>query len=78
MLERWGLLPIDSDAVDAKVQDWYISQGLATRRSDTPDNTPDLASVAAMAAAEAALAAAQACLTLARVTGGGGALAALL
>lgn len=67
MLERWGFLPIDREAVDRKVQDWYVSQGLATRRSDTPGDTPDrVSTAAALEAAEAALAAAAAALRLAR------------
>jgi hypothetical protein len=55
-LERWGFLPIDQDAMDKRVQDWYVSQGLALRlddtreaasdtpsdtRGDTPADTPD-------------------------------------
>lgn len=43
-LERWGFLPVDREATDKRVQDWYVSQGLAMRESDTPEatlNTPD-------------------------------------
>ena len=76
-LERWGFLPIDVDAMDKRVQDWYISQGLAVRDSDTPDtpDTPqprpvgvseDAPAEVALEAAEAALAAASAALRLAR------------
>ena len=72
MLEKWGYLPVDQSAVDDRIQAWYVSQGLATRASDTPGNTPDRASEAAIAALEAALATAQACLTLARMAGGEG------
>jgi hypothetical protein len=74
-LERWGFLPIDQDATDRRVQDWYVSQGLAVRGDapDTPEtvpagvspDTPGRAS-AALEAAEAALAAASAALRLAR------------
>lgn len=48
MLEKWGYLPIDQAALDKRIQDWYVSQGLAVRegdlgaprRGDTPDDTP--------------------------------------
>lgn len=72
LLENWGYLPVDQSAVDAKVQEWYISQGLAQRPSDTPAATPDRATAAAFAAAESALATAQAMLALARMSGGWG------
>lgn len=75
LLEQWGLLPLDQSAYDEKVADWYVANGLATRRADTPDDTPGDTPVqlaAAIAAAESALATAQAMLTLARVAGGGG------
>ena len=81
-LERWGFLPIDTDAVDKRIQDWYVSQGLALRedtpkdtRGDTPDDTPDDmpepirvrgTNSEALAAAEAALLAATAALRLAK------------
>jgi hypothetical protein len=40
-LEKWGYLPVDREATDRRVQDWYISQGLAMRESDTPERTSD-------------------------------------
>lgn len=76
MLEKWGFLPIDQDALDKRIADWYIGQGLALREGDTPNATPDATpevvsisaapSLAALEAAEAALAAASAALRLAR------------
>lgn len=39
-LERWKYLPIDQDAVDRRIQDWYVSQGLVLR-GDTPIDTPE-------------------------------------
>jgi hypothetical protein len=73
-LERWGFLPIDQDAVDQRIADWYVSQGLAVRADtpdtpepDTPDATPERSRVA-LEAAEAALAAAAAALRLARLS----------
>ena len=76
-LEKWGFLPIDSDRVDARMRDWYVSQGLAVRTddSDKPSRrvvreVPVSASTgAALEAAEAALTAAQAALRLARLVG---------
>lgn len=78
-LEKWGYLPVNRDALDKRVQDWYVSQGLATREGDTPEatvDTPDDAHGdtpdrvvrpdAALDAAEAALQAAHAALRLAR------------
>lgn len=78
-LEKWGFLPVDADAVDARMRDWYISQGLAVRLEDTPRSKPTTVekqpapsklmgspTEAAMVAAEAALTAAQAALSLAR------------
>lgn len=78
-LERMGYLPVDQAAIDRKVQDWYVSQGLVLRADtpmDTPDDTPKEpptvsvrsggADGAALEAAEAALQAAQAALRLAR------------
>lgn len=75
-LERWGFLPVDQDAVDRRIADWYVAQGLAIREGDTPD-TPDPVPVGvsrdtpgrddvALEAAEAALAASSAALRLAR------------
>lgn len=71
-LERMGFLPIDSAAVDAKVADWYVRNGLA-RREGPPSNftgDPSAATGAAVAAAEAALEAAAAALRLVRALGG--------
>jgi hypothetical protein len=81
-LEKWGYLPIDQDAVDQRIADWYVAQGLAFRDGDTPENTPEdtpdrgqipeavplviPASSVAIEAAEAALAAATAALRLAK------------
>jgi len=78
-LEKWGFLPVNQDALDKRIQDWYVSQGLATREGDTrgatldtPDDargdTPDrvVRPDAALDAAEAALQAAHAALRLAR------------
>ena len=78
-LERMGYLPIDQDAVDKRIQDWYVSQGLVLRADtpvDTPKDTPEPksespklptgASTVALEAAEAALAAATAAMRLAR------------
>ena len=77
-LERWGFLPVNRDALDKRVQDWYVSQGLATRAGDTPEPTSDTPgdtpgdtperSAVALEAAEAALAAASAALRLARLS----------
>ena len=81
-LERWGFLPLDREAVDKRIADWYVSQGLALRDGDTPEpqsDTPDDApgdtpgdtperSRVALEAAEAALAAASAALRLARLS----------
>lgn len=44
-LERWNYLPIDQDAVDQRIADWYAANGLAVRPagdkpSDTPSDTP--------------------------------------
>jgi hypothetical protein len=74
-LERMGYLPVDQDAVDKRIQDWYVSQGLVMR-ADTPSDTPEPrpqstqlppgASTVALEAAEAALAAATAAMRLAR------------
>lgn len=68
MLERAGLLPIDTDAVEAKVSDWYVRNGLASRDVVRRDSSEETA--AALEAAEAALGAAAAALRLARRLGG--------
>lgn len=74
-LEKWGFLPIDMAAVDARVKEWYSSQGLVSRDATESKPSQNVAVVSqsvvsptesAMAAAEAALVAAQAALTLAR------------
>lgn len=81
-LERWGYLPLPTDAdVDKRVRDWYIAQGLAApmdgdkraHKASTPEASPEPAVImsapphdAALIAAEAALAAAQAALAYAR------------
>jgi hypothetical protein len=82
MLEKWGFLPINQDAVDERIAAWYVKNGLAARVGDAPDtpvDTPERvpeeppervprvgADDAALAAAEAALQAAHAALRLAR------------
>ena len=76
-LERLGYLPLDQDAVDKRIQDWYTANGLAMRADtpvdttdDTPGDTPEVTSSstssAAIEAAEAALVAASAALRLAK------------
>jgi hypothetical protein len=40
-LERWGFLPVNQEATDKRIQDWYISQGLAMRESDTRERVSD-------------------------------------
>jgi multidrug resistance efflux pump len=67
-LERAGLLPIDSNAVETKVSDWYVRNGLATR--DTVRRETSQTTAAALEAAEAALQAATAALRLAKQLGG--------
>lgn len=85
-LERWGFLPIDRDATDKRIADWYVSQGLAMRDGDTPERASDTLSdtrgdtpgdtpgpsttSAALAAAEAAIEAARAALAAARAMSG--------
>ena len=67
-LERVGLLPLDAKAVEDKVSDWYVRNGLATKdrvRREASETTG-----AALEAAEAALQAAAAALRLARQLGG--------
>jgi hypothetical protein len=80
-LERWGFLPVNQDATDRRVQDWYIAQGLAVRESDTPERTSDtpqatpgdtpgdtrgVPTLDVLAAAESALETARVALSLAR------------
>ena len=67
-LERVGLLPLDAKAVEDKVSDWYVRNGLATKdrvRREASETTG-----AALEAAEAALHAAAAALRLAKQLGG--------
>ena len=71
-LERMGFLPVDPEAADALVADWYVRNGLA-RREGSPSTftvNPSEATGAAVAAAEAALEAAAAALRLVRALGG--------
>ena len=80
-LERWNYLPIDQDAVDQRIADWYAANGLALKGdtpSDTREGTPEdtrgdapkpvrpAANSEAIDAAEAALLAATAALRLAK------------
>ena len=75
-LEKWGFLPIDADRIDARMRDWYVSQGLAVRvdePSDSPrQKRPDPAPVASvspsvnLSATDAAMTAAEAALTAAQ------------
>lgn len=75
-LEKWGFLPIDSDRVDARMRDWYVSQGLAVRVDDSGkqlrDSTPQSAPVVPVSptvnvsATDAAMTAAEAALTAAQ------------
>lgn len=75
-LEKWGFLPIDADRVDARMRDWYVSQGLAVRVDDsgkpsrqvkrsTAEVAPDLPFVN-VSATDAAMTAAEAALTAAQ------------
>lgn len=77
-LEKWGFLPVDTDRVDARTRDWYVSQGLAVKVDESVippsraarERVPLADSTgAALEAAEAALTAAQAALRLARLVG---------
>lgn len=40
-LERWGFLPVNREATDRRIADWYVAQGLAVRDGDTPERVPD-------------------------------------
>ena len=40
-LERWGYLPVNQEATEKRIQDWYVSQGLAIREGDTPERVSD-------------------------------------
>jgi|694.fasta_scaffold03440_41 hypothetical protein len=78
VLERMGFLPVDVDAVDAKIAGWYAAQGLAMRvdepvpvspvpidtRGDTPGDTPG--DTRGSSSTIAALAAAEAAIEAAR------------
>ena len=75
-LEKWGFLPIDSDRVDARMRDWYVSQGLAVRVDDSgkqsQDSTPPpapgvpVSPTVNVSATDAAMTAAEAALTAAQ------------
>lgn len=87
-LERWGFLPVNQEATDKRIQDWYISQGLAMRESDTPERVSDtprdtpeptpgdtrgsVPTLEVLAAAESALETARVALSLARSMAGQG------
>lgn len=88
-LERWGYLPVNQEATDKRIQDWYVSQGLAMREGDTPERVRDtphdtpgdtrgdtrgsVATLDVLAAAESALETARVALSLARSMAGGAA-----
>lgn len=47
-LEKWGFLPVDREATDKRIADWYVANGLALKGgdtaeavSDTPQATPE-------------------------------------
>jgi hypothetical protein len=40
-LEKWGFLPLDREAVDKRIADWYVANGLALRDGDTPEPPSD-------------------------------------
>ena len=75
-LEKWGFLPIDGDRVDARMRDWYVSQGLAVRVDDSgkqsQESLPPPAPVVPVSptvnvsATDAAMTAAEAALTAAQ------------
>ena len=75
-LEKWGFLPIDSDRVDARMRDWYVSQGLAVRVDDSgkqsqessPPTAPamSISPTVNVSATDAAMTAAEAALTAAQ------------
>ena len=75
-LERWGFLPIDGDRIDARMRDWYVSQGLAVRVDDSgkpsrqkaTDTAPvaPVSSFVNLSATDAAMTAAEAALTAAQ------------
>jgi hypothetical protein len=75
-LEKWGFLPVDSDRLDARMRDWYVSQGLAVRVDDSGEPqrktrreaVPDapVSPFVNVSQTEAAMTAAQAALTAAQ------------
>ncbi len=75
-LEKWGFLPIDSDRVDARMRDWYVSQGLAVRVDDSgkqsqespprPAPVVPVSPTVNVSATDAAMTAAEAALTAAQ------------
>lgn len=75
-LEKWGFLPIDADRVDARMRDWYVSQGLAVRVDDSgkpqrkprrePEPVVPVSPFVNVSATEAAMNAAEAALTAAQ------------
>jgi hypothetical protein len=81
-LEKWGFLPVDREATDKRIADWYVANGLALKGgdtpeavSDTPQATPEptrgdtrggVPTLDVLAAAESALETARVALSLAR------------
>lgn len=75
-LEKWKFLPIDADRVDARMRDWYVSQGLAVRVDESgkqvKESKPEPAVIVPvsptvnLSATEAAMTAAEAALTAAQ------------
>lgn len=75
-LEKWGFLPIDSDRVDARMRDWYVSQGLAVRVDDSGKQSQEspprpvpvvpVSPTVNVSATDAAMTAAEAALTAAQ------------
>lgn len=75
-LEKWGFLPIDADRLDARMRDWYVSQGLAVRVDDSgkpqrktqrePVPSAPVSPFVNVSATEAAMNAAEAALTAAQ------------
>jgi len=85
-LERWGFLPVDREATDKRIADWYVANGLALKGGDTPEAVSDtpqatpgdtrgvVPTLDVLAAAESALETARVALSIARsmAAGGGG------
>lgn len=75
-LEKWGFLPIDADRLDARMRDWYVSQGLAVRVDDAgkpqrktqrePVPAAPVSPFVNVSATDAAMTAAEAALTAAQ------------